>query len=240
MPSYYIANEQLNISRGLVKGTTIVHIPAYNGAVDTTTDPETVWTHGGLYPWSALTAGGNHLSITSTSGSDTMQLLITGLDPSLNQITETVTLAGLTPVVTTKLFRRVRSLLVLGDTPNTGSIDANIGTSCVGHIEVGDSQSLNSCFTVPAGKTGYLYCGDASINSYNKDAVVRFYVRQPGTAFTVAHVVCLPGKPYRYDFPFPIPMPAGTDLEVRVDEVSDNNCKVSVNYSLLLVDTPVG
>jgi hypothetical protein len=90
-------------------------------------------------------------------------------------------------------------------------------------------------YTIPTGKTGYLYTGDCSVN-LNKEVTIKFYVRYPGGPFRIAHVIELASTNYRYDFPFPVVLPAGSDLEVRVDNANDNNCRVSANFDILLRD----
>jgi len=234
--SKYIEDFNLNVARGATQGVTHVHRIGYNPDIDTGTDPETVWTHGGLYPWSAWNTAGT-LSVVSSSASDVTPVIITGLDANMVEQTETITLTGTTPVVTTKQFKRITDIMVT-TTTNVGEIDVSKGSDVVACVLAGEGRSSNAFYTVPAGKTGYLYCGDCSVN-LNKEITVKFYVRRPGSAFMIAHVVELASASYRYDFPFPEALPAGTDLEVRVDNANDNNCRVSANFDILLLETPM-
>lgn len=234
MAKYYIAEERLNISRGLVDRCSIVHKFGYNPDIDTNTDPETVWTYGGFFPWSAFDSGATALSVVSTSASDVLSVTVVGLDANMLEINDTVTLSGITPVSTTKQFKRVFRAYCSDTVGNVGDITISANGSVVGHIVAGEAQTLMALYTVPADKTGYLYCGDCSVN--DKNVTVKFYVRYPGGPFRIAHVVELNARSYRYDFPFPMQLPSGSDLEVRVDNASDNNCRVSANFDLLLIE----
>ena len=237
MAKHFIDDFHLNTARGLTQGTTAVHRIGYNPDIDTATDPETVWSHGGLYPWSAFDTAGT-LSVVSTSASDTSPVILVGLDANMVQQTETITLTGTTPVVTTKQWKRIFDVMVT-TTVNVGEIDVSKNGSIVCCMLAGEGRSSCATYTIPAGKTGYLYCGDCSVN-LNKEVTIKFYIRQPGGAFIIAHIIELVGNSfYRYDFPFPQAMPAGTDLEVRVDNANDNNCRVSANFDLILIDTPI-
>ena len=237
MKKYYTVDERLNVSRGLVLGTELVHRCGYNADVDTTTDPETVWTYGGLYPWSLL-ADAEVLTLASSNTADTMAVTVIGLDNDFLPLQATVTLTGTTPVTTGEVaFRRINDFIVNDGAENVGEIIAyteSTNTNVVAHIPIGEGQSQEAFYTVPAGKTGYLYCGDASLN--DKSGTIKFYVRELGSPFRIAHIAEIVGNTYRYDFPFPIPLAPGSDLEVRLDNASDNNIRISANFDILLVD----
>lgn len=240
MSKYYLDNFALNISRGLVPGASFVHKFGYNPDIDTATDPETVWSYGGLYPWSALNTA-QTLYVKSSSASDTMNVTLAGQDSAGAEITETVTLTGTTAVATTKQFKRIYRAFCSDTVENVGDITMHTVSgsgTVVCHILAGEGQTLLALYTIPAGKTGYLYTGDCSVN-LNKEITIKFYVRYPGGPFRVAHVVELASRSYRYDFPFPTVLPAGADIEVRVDNANDSNCRVSANFDILLIDTPI-
>jgi hypothetical protein len=226
------------VAEGNITDHTFVHKFGYNPDIDTATDPETIWSHGGLYPWSALDGAAQTLYVKSSSGSDTMTVTFTGHNNAGEEINDTVTLNGTTPVTSNSTFKRIYRAFVNGNTVNAGEITwhtvSGSGT-VVCAIAAGEGQTLMALYSVPAGKTGYLYTGDCSINA-GKEVTIKFYVRYPGAPFRAAHVVELAGINYRYDFPFPPTLPAGTDLEVRVDNANDNNCRVAANFDILLIE----
>lgn len=226
------------VAEGNIAGHTFVHKFGYNPDIDTATDPETVWSHGGLYPWSALDGAAQTLYVKSSSASDTMTVTFTGHNNAGEEINDTVTLNGTNPVTSNSTFKRIYRAFVNGNTVNAGEITwhtvSGSGT-VVCAIAAGEGQTLMALYSVPSGKTGYLYTGDCSLN-LSKEVTIKFYVRYPGAPFRAAHVVELAGSSYRYDFPFPSTLPAGTDIEVRVDNANDNNCRVAANFDILLVD----
>ena len=238
---HYIDDFALNVSRGLVKGTTAVHILGYNDALDTTTDPETIWSYGGVYPWNTLTAA-NTVYVVSANTGDTMNVVIEGLDNNYQPQTETVVLNGTTHVATTKKFLRINDSYTYDTNPNVGEITlklANTSGTVIDHIPAGYGHNVAGIYTIPANKTGYLYFGDCSSN-LNKNATIVFRGRQHNSSFQVMHIVELTSGSYGYKFPFPSALPPKTDLEVYAVNVGDNNTRISCNFDILLVDTPYG
>lgn len=241
MANFYLTEDlNLNISRGLVKDATFVHVLGYNPDIDTGTDPETVWSYGGVYPWDTL-ATANTLYLVSSNTQDTMDVIITGLDNNYNVITDTVTINGTTAVPSSKKFLRINDAHI-NSTVNKGNIlfrFANSSGTVVDEILTGYGQNTTGIYTIPAGKTGYLYVGDASTN-LNKEITIVFKMRLMNGSQRVAHVAEVSHGYYRYEFPFPTPIPAKTDLEVFVINTLDNNTRVACNFDMLLVTTPIG
>lgn len=239
MANYYLTEDpRLNVSRGLVKGATPVHVIGYNPDIDMGSDPETLWSYGGVYPWSTLTTA-NTLHIVSSNTTDTMSVTIVGLNASHEEITDTVTLNGTTHVATTERFHRINDAYT--SAPNSGNIlmkFANTSGVVVDEILAGYGRNTSAIYTIPAGKVGYLYVGDCSTN-LNKETTVVFKMRFENGSTQVVHVVELSNGSYRYEFPFPPAIPEKTDLEVYVMNTLDNNTRVSCNFDILLVDTPI-
>ena len=242
MANYYLTDDiRLNVARGLVKDATFVHVMGYNPDIDIGTEPETVWSYGGLFPWNTLTAA-NNVFVSSSNNSDVSNVTILGLDSNYNEITETLTLQGNTGVSTTNKFLRINDTFYNDTNPNIGSIlfkFANNAGTVVDEILPGFGRNSTGVYTIPAGMTGYLYVGDCSTR-LNKEITVVFRTRQHGSSFLVAHVVELSNGSYRYEFPFPPPLQAKSDLEVYVYNTLDNNTRVACNFDILLVKTPVG
>ena len=93
---------QLAVSSGEIEGAKIVSKFGENPAVGTS--EETIWDAGGVYDY--LTTA-SQLDVTSTDADDTdggngaRTVVLEGLDANYNEITETVTMDGLTIVQTT-------------------------------------------------------------------------------------------------------------------------------------------
>ena len=128
---------------------------------------ESIWEGSNAYPWPTAAAT---LSVVSASANDASggtgarTVEIQGLDSSWNLLTETITMNGLTPVVTTGSFLRVFRARVV----TAGSSETNEGTITMNHTTSGDllaqisfntigqGQTLMALYTIPAGKTGFI------------------------------------------------------------------------------------
>jgi hypothetical protein len=88
-------------------------------------------------------------------------------------------------------------------------------------------------YTVPAGFTGYLLAIDATIDG-TKTCQMLMYQRLFGKPFRIAHIAESDGH-YRYDFAAPLAIPEKTDIDIRVNEVSGNDARVTANFDLVLI-----
>ena len=223
----------LSISQGQVSGHSITSKFGYNSAADTV--KQSVWSAGGLYPWSALVTA-QTIYLISTSAADTSSVEVQGLDENYVLQTETVALTGLTAVSTTSTFLRVFRMIYQGSTDNAGVITARV-TSGVGtvvaQIDAAYNQTLMGVYTVPAGHTAYI---TAVSVSGTKDQALEFegWHRPEGQTFRIAHK-SMASNFYRYDFVLPLAFPEKTDFDTRVISGAANT-KVSVNFDMILVE----
>lgn len=225
----------LGVAAGQFDGLDWVHKFGANFDIDNNSEPETVWSAGGLYPWDSLSTA-QTLYVLSTEAADTADVEIQGLDANYNPLTEVVTLTGTTAVTTSSQFLRVFRMTYNHGSENEGTITARVTSdsgTIVGQIDATFSQTLMGIYTIPAGYTGYLLTGDFSVQK-NKDAQVKFFQRPFGQSFRIAHMAEVYEGTYRYDFKIPLPVPEKTDLEVRADNVETNNTRVTCNFDLLL------
>lgn len=179
------------VSLGRVGGHSRVIV---NGRSSTITAGADVWEGGtGIYP---LLANASQLEILSSSASDAAAgtgartFMIQGLDANFNQISENITLNGVTPVVTVNSYLRVNRLLI----QTAGSGQVNAGTVTLRVAGGGTSQSVvaagvglakTGVYTVPQGFTLLL-------------TEMEFDVTGGGTANTVVYgiVRTIPGGPF--------------------------------------------
>ena len=98
-PKMATQNVCLDIARGNYSNATAVNVFGINRAVGTAY--ETIWDDSGsyAYPPSALI-----MSVVSTSASDTMDVLVDGLDADYNILQEIVTLTG---TVAVEYYKRI-------------------------------------------------------------------------------------------------------------------------------------
>lgn len=241
MASYFPMDDvYLNIARGLVRGTTAIHKFGAVPAMSTGTTG-TIWDKSDtLYPWSAFNTPGI-LTIATTAANDSTStaddgksVTILGLDQNFNEVQETIAISGSTGTGT-KTFARVYRAYVSDTTANATNIKVSRGATEVLRISIGQAQTLMAIYTVPAGYTGYLKKGVASIQ-YGGDATINMYVRYLGGPFRIGHTgeVAGTGMPYLYEFSVPISLPEKTDIDVRATARS-NNARVTAAFDIILI-----
>ena len=158
-----------DVAKGNIFNEKAVNIFGINRTVGTAY--ETIWDDSGsyVYPSSALI-----MSVVSTSASDTMDVLVDGLDADYNVLQETVTLTGTVAVNTTSAFFRINSLVILGG-ENVGGISATNGGTQYAFIGALLGVSQSSVYTVPAGHSFYLFRID--VNSATTNGNKFLYIR---------------------------------------------------------------
>ena len=226
-------NVYLDVARGSISNSKIVHKFGANFDIDQGTDPESVWTGGGVYPWASLSSA-ETIYCLSTDAGDTTTLTIEGLDANYDEISETVTLTGTSAVTTINTFLRVFRMTY--DARNVGTITArtvSASGTVVAQIDAGYAQTLMAVYTVPAGFTAYLVALDATIDG-TKTCQMLMYHRLFDKPFRIAHVAESDGH-YRYDFTAPLTVPEKTDIDSRSNEVSGNDARVTANFDLVLI-----
>jgi hypothetical protein len=149
----------LAVGIGAIPGWTTFRKFGMNPDIDPGT--EEVWPAGVLR---VLPTVGGQLSVVSDSAEDgagtltgALTITVEGLDSDYEQISETITLNGLTPVpsVGTDWFRvnRAYNVTAGSNEVNVGSISISIGGNVQAFIELDQGQTHQTHYTVPAGKT---------------------------------------------------------------------------------------
>lgn len=161
-------NVFLDVARGHYNNLKPINIFGFNRDVGTVF--ETLWNDTGsyVYPSSASV-----LSVVSTSAADTMDVLISGLDSDYVEISETVTLTGISAVSTTQAFFRINSAVILSSS-NVGNISIKIGATLHGFIEAGQGATQACIYTVPAGKSLYLLRIDLTSGTVNPNKYLSY------------------------------------------------------------------
>jgi hypothetical protein len=212
-----------------------------NPDVDTATFPEDAWSGGGLYPW--LSDGINTaLQIRSTSASDTMAVSTFGLTaPIFRAVTVTNTLSGITPVPLGTSLTRINQ--VMPATMNVGDIiveDVAPPNTIRAIVPAGIGISQQAAYTVPEGCTlliRQIYIGMLPASGATaRQATVRTYFKFPSgaTRLTVS-LQMANGQSYAHLIEPPIALTVGTDFNLRIDNVSDNNSNVTCAWNGVLV-----
>jgi hypothetical protein len=155
-------NFLIEVAKGNIAGHTVIGRFGANESVGTTF--ETITGQGGLYTFAAAA---QQVNVVSTSVNDTSAgtgartVVISGLNSSHVETSETITMNGTTNVLSTNSYlRQDLSICVTVGTVgvNDGVITVTQQTSgtIMSQINVGDGRSLMAVFTIPAGKTGFI------------------------------------------------------------------------------------
>jgi hypothetical protein len=221
-----------DIAEGNVPNHTPYAKLGYNGDVGAT--EEDIITQGGVYPW--IAAGGIALEVVSSDANDTLagtgvqKVKITYLDTDYSQQTQTLDMAGLTPVpLTDTTILRVNSIRAT-QVGTAGMSVGNITCRLVGgaatvyrQIAAGFTRGRGLTYTVPLGKTLYLTSISVSSGFTTTGKVVRWIGRAQvdDTAPTVKIAFFQPffeiitqDASFHADFDMPIAIPATADLKV--------------------------
>lgn len=128
-----------------------VNIFGFNRTISTAY--ETIWNDGGTYayPGSAV-----QMDAVSASASDTMAVLISGLDDEYNSLAEIITMNGTSAVTTTNSFYRINSAVILAGS-NVGDITISNGGTTYAFIEAGIGTTQACVYTVPAKHSLYIF-----------------------------------------------------------------------------------
>ena len=230
-------NFKLNVARGKVRGALMIHkfgaVPEVaNASTGTVWDKPTT-----VYPWSAFDTAGPITASIANASDNGKQVLVQGLDANYEEVEEIFTLSSTATVAGTVSFKRVfRAFVTNGSTNNVGDINFTKNGTDVLRITADKAQTLMAIYTVPAGKTGYLYKGVCSAQA-TADATGNMFVRYFGQqAFRIGHSFEVSGgSQYDYEFSFPIQIPEKSDIDVRVT-VRTNKGRYTAAFDLLLLE----
>lgn len=225
-------NTFFDIARGHFQNVQAVNLFGFNETIGTTY--ETIAKDGGgitPVPSSAVV-----MSLVSSSASDTMGVLLTGLAADYNVISETVTLTGVTPVATTQAFLRINGAQIVTGS-NVGNISISNGGTEYAYIAAGIGVSQALIYTVPANSKLYINSvnftsGTVNPNKYllgraqlttSGGAVLNFW--QSTWAVGVLH----------FDVPVPFVVPEKCDFQLQAkSSSSENEISAYVNAHLVI------
>lgn len=239
----YITNKDflLEVQKGNIPGHSFEQKFAENPDIDRI--EEDIWDGGGdygFYPSSAQA-----MEVLSDDANDTSAgtglrtVKVYGLDSNFDLQEETATLDGVSVVNLSNAYIRIYRMI--GQTAgsggkNAGEITCRIqgGGTIAAIIKQGNNQTLMSQYTIPNGKSGYLYSGYATINK-GGDASVKFWLRPEGGIFQLKQKINIYQSTYIRPFVVPLKLDTKTDVKVTAT-TTNNNVSVQTGYDLLLVE----
>lgn len=234
--SLYERTEDFNlqVSRGLIDGHSLVNIFGYQPLVDGTSI--CIWENPTpyVYPSAAV-----QMSVVSTSAADIgVTKFISGLDANYNQISETLLTDGLTPVLTANQYLRINNVRTTSGNA-VGTVTFSNNGNVYAKILPGVGQTQMSQYTVPAGYTFYLARVDAfsqvaggsnNFCTYNVQAVLA-----NGTAYSVLQAPFTSNYNARRVYPFAYA--EKTSLQWRATAASQTTAIGMVIEGILIKNT---
>ena len=240
------------IKSGQLSGYSTIDKFGQNPLITTSTDPEDVTEIGGLYAFSDTS---DIISLSSASAADSQNIEITGLVQSGVEYVQTIQLQGQTRVALDSALWRIYRMENVGstdcagiiycysDTANTAGVPSGASVKKA-IIDDGNNQTLMAIYTIPLGKVGFLFRGEAGLSfdggvaAGTQTARLFYQSRRYGQVFKVKKSISLVtagSSNYQDVRSFPDPIPALTDIKINVAEVSAD-IGVWATLDILLVD----
>jgi hypothetical protein len=236
---YFVWDEEfpLNVSRGKVRGASVVH---KFGAVPSmaTNTTATIWDiDDTLYPWSAFDTAGVIVAGIVDAADNNHVVRVEGLDENYNAVSEDFTVSSSGTVTGTVSFKRVyRAYITTDSGANADNINFTKGGTTVLRISAGKGQTLMAIYTVPAGCTAYIKQIACSAQA-GADATIDIKIRNAETSITriqATFEVVGDGGPYINQFYYPLRVPEKIDIEFRATTRS-NNGRYTATFDMLIV-----
>lgn len=238
------ANFFLAISKGEIDGHSVLTKFGQNRTVNAIL--QDLWDEGGIYQFPS---SATIMSVSSSSANDTSAgtgartVQIYGLDANYNEQTETISLNGLTGVNTTKSYLRIYRMIVrtAGTTENndgniyigTGTITDGKPATVYGLIDIGYNQTLMAIYTVPAGKTGYLF--RITMSSFSsQDSEVRLLVRPYGEVFQTKNSEQIKQLAFEHNF-MPFKIEEKSDIKFSA-KTKASTAEITATFQMVLVN----
>jgi hypothetical protein len=236
----------LGIAAGDIPNYSVVHKFGRNSDIDVGLT-EDIWDGGNTYPF--LTSAAT-LDVTSDNANDTSAgtgartVKIIGLDSSYDDLTETVSMNGLTIVTTTASFLRVNRILVLtaGVTgSNEGTISVKDNSTVLGQVKPEINQSLMAVYTVPNATTGFITrfsgsCIPDITGSGFRDGELFLKIRELSAVFQTKNAIGLSSRGNSFidfDYETPLIAPAKSDIKMSYS-AHQNNTKVLGSFEIVV------
>jgi len=208
-----------DIAQGKMYDSEALNIFGFNRAIGTSF--ETIWNDGSnyVYPSSALP-----MTIVSSSASDTMQVLVSGLDASYNEVNQTLTLTGTSPVAIPASLLRINSAIILSG-ENVGNITIANGGVTYGYIEALLGVTQSCVYTVPAGYDVYIFriTANSATTNGQKYLFIRNVTRASnGRTLRVSEATFATSQ-VNYDRQIPFKIAEKTDFEFEAKSSASEN-----------------
>ena len=215
----------------------------YNTDIDTTSDPEDVWSAGGLHPGKQTAAIPTLVSSDATDdegNTGAEKVMIYGVDANGDRVSDEVTLNGVSSVNATTSMQSVDRAIVTqagSNKVNAGTITIAIGGTTVAEIATHIGQTLMAWYHVPVGWTAY--CGHWWANCGRSSGYVEIDLMHENANGVHRHrerqLVSAGGSGLDRTFPTAKVFEGGSIIWIRVDETSANDMEVAGGFDLAVL-----
>lgn len=251
---YSATHPDVNLSLGTVPGMSVGTKFGRNSDIDRDTDPQDVWEGGGTYTGQPLSFTPETVDVRSSSAADasagtgarTIRIMGLKTSSSTSYESEDITLNGTTDVTSSATWWRVNRVYVL--TAGTGGGNAGVITieasttsaNVFAKMPAGYNQTQIAAYTVPASQTMIVKRIRMSITRNNGSAgsaTATIRARPSGGVYQASRVFELQtGGGVDYTSYGGKVFTAGTDLKLRIEQVSDDNTIVDGAFEFILVE----
>jgi hypothetical protein len=253
------AENGLAIAKGDVTGTTFIHKFGNAPDFDTGDNEVTIWDGAeDNVAWEQMryqySTSADIDSISSSSGSDTQDIVILGLDTNYELVTQTATLTGQTRVALGTSLIRVFRAYNDNSTDLVGHVVIYVNTTLSNGVPTDttkiraivdpvNQQTEMAVYTIPAGKTGYIrdWYAATSGGSRNTNYKIKLYTRENGKIFRVKHVSALSdggttSYQHRYEEPEVVTEKTDIEMTAQVTAAAITGASVSAGFDIVLID----
>jgi hypothetical protein len=200
---------------------------------DIETGYETVWNNGGgiyTFPTEALT-----MSCVSSSDSDTMSILIQGLDANYEALDDIVVLTGTTPVSTNVSFFRINTVVILSGN-NVGNISLTNGGTTYAYIEASHGTEQAIIYSTPARQSLYVFTAQFTSGTVNPN---KYLTSRGVTRSSTGRIIRFWESTFQQDVTFdlavPFRVPPKTDFTIEAKSSSGTN-ELSIYIGAVLLE----
>lgn len=230
----YITEQNLQISRGLIRGAYSVNKFGYNSAVPSNAY-ETIWDGSNLYTYIS-SAGTATVTSSDTSSDNGGTVTVYGLDANYDLAQETLTIGG--SAGTQSFYRVFRATLDTANTgtSNVGTVTVTVDSTSAAIISPARGQTLMAIYTIPRGKKGYLVQLDTGSQKDLENEITLVVRNGSGNVFQTKEFISVRGGFNTKTYALPVEIDEKYDIEVRAK--SSATSAVSAGFELIVLDVP--
>jgi hypothetical protein len=168
-------------------------------------------------------------SLDSAAGVGIRTILMTGTHGTGAEISETIIMTGLTPVVSSLSYKRINSLISVtsgADNEAKGIITfTNASLQLLDSISIGNTRSTSIKYSVPTGKAFALstFCVNVDFFGEYEVKLIKWERNPDVPPYTIFHSMAFSGQHITHTFQTGIDLTAGTDIAAIIRKRSGTN-----------------